>query len=183
MQGYCELFVAQAFDFAQGEDKPVVRRKLGQSALDKLGLGHDRGWITRGSTCLEVRLAGRFEQGFPRFGALAPALAQEIQALVGGDAIEPGAEGRLSAEGAEPLVRFKEDLLRGILSQGRIVQEGGAQAQDAGVMRADKTRKGLAVAGKNAMNQQDVVNGKAPLLSLRRFNRARSVSTFLTLRS
>ena len=51
--------------------------------------------------------------------------------MIGGNAIEPRGEGGVAPKRVERLIRFEEDLLRGVFGGGGVVQQRCAQAQDA----------------------------------------------------
>jgi len=51
--------------------------------------------------------------------------------MIGGNAIEPRGEGGVAPKRVECLIRFEEDLLRGVFGDAGVVQQRRAQAQDA----------------------------------------------------
>ena len=167
-----------ALSFGQGEDVLADGVETLAEEQAVFGAGRTVGEVGRGSG-LAVGLVEEDGGG----GALVACVARVVDAEVGGDAIEPGAEAGLGAVGLARAVDAQEDLLGKLLGDGLVVHHAvhevddrpavlldeeveaghisGAQLQhDGGVFHLGKVRGALRDRGRKHTIEQARVDGQ-----------------------
>ena len=68
--------------------------------------------------------------------------AQQVQAVVGGDAVEPGAHRRLGLEAVGVLIDLEKDLLQGVFRLQGVFQQAVGHLVETALVAADEFRQG-----------------------------------------
>ena len=156
-EGEGDLVVAQAIDFTQHDGGALIERQLIECLLQPRGqflLGED---AVRRRVAVRAELAVQrdvlIERHLIRPVATAPE-AVPVARLVDGDAVDPGAEARLTAEPVNGAEDAKEDFLREIQRFVVIAEQVHGQLDDHPLVFGHELRTGRFLTGRTALDER-----------------------------
>ena len=141
-----DLVVLVAFDIVQNEDEPVTWGKIGDGAFQRDPIdGSGEHEVARADVLARTVFLRGFQGLFKRdLGQTL--LAQVHEHDIDREAVQPGGECRVAAEGADLAIELQKGFLGQVFGFGYVTQHAQAQGVDATLMQRVEALKGGSVA-------------------------------------
>jgi len=159
MKNYGNFRVFQAVRFPKRQDGSVIFRKGGEDFIYQLTVFQLIGGYFSGGKEGVDPVPILFHQGVQGGGLTPGSFTQDIQAVVGGDPVEPGGKGRIALKLREGMVDLDENILSRLLRVRVVGEHGEAVAHYFFMVLADEFAIGLGLAGPDLLNDVKIANG------------------------
>jgi len=123
---------------------------------DQFGVFGRQGCRFGGGKQMLYLLAFPLHKSFPGFGLLSRSLSEQVFAMVGSDAVNPGGKRGVSAKSREGLISFYENILGRVLGLGRTGEKRQAEPDHQTLISADKRGVSLSVACDNCLDNFEI---------------------------
>ena len=141
------LIMLETFDIVQDEDHAVAGREGGDGSLEGDAVdGAGELGVAGAEVALGSVLFGGVD-GLFEGDELEALLAEVHEDEVDGEAMEPGGEGRLTAEAADLAEEMEEGLLGHVFGLGDVAEHAEAEGVDAAFVEGVELGEGFGIAG------------------------------------